>query len=361
MSWDEIVDHVLMEFDKQPTPAILIFEAIVVIGTIVALWQLGQMKPGILRHYAVVAVGVLLFEIFTAPMWNNFKLGVWAYVYKDVSWVLTLEWSTLILATVLLVDRFLAQLREWQRFLVYLVVLTGIAGLAEFVIVGLGIRTYSSDVLAVIDNAPHLPIINLSLHALYYVPVFMSLVIAFYKYWVPVLDQTPVNERVVNPISRLVISLVGVFFFEVLIEPMVDNIGFPAWSYVFRDITILMTGLWVLVIWAGTYVVDRLLPRLDQARRFALYLIVIGLVAAPIEAWFINTGHRVYGPGATADFSGVRSVFTDTPIEVTLAIPLYLGLVIAFIRYWERITAGVPQRVRTVDPAVDPIPSEQPA
>jgi hypothetical protein len=360
MSWDHI-SHLVMEFDKQPTLAILIFEAVVIVGTIVALRLLAPLKPGILRHYLVVAIGVLLFEIFTAPMWNNFKLGVWAYVYKDVSWVLTLEWSTLILATVVLVDRIYAQLREWQRFLIYVAILTVVAGLAEYVIVAIGIRTYSPDVLAVVANAPHIPIINLSLHALYYVPVFTSLVIGFYKYWVPVLDKTAEDGRAVNWLARLVISFVGVFFFEILIEPMVDNIGFPAWSYVFRDITVLMTGLWVVLIWLGTYLVDRLLPRLDQTRKFPLYLILIGVIAAPIEAWFINTGHRLYGPGATADFTGIRSVITDTPIEVTLAIPLYLGLVIGFIQYWERIIAGIPQRVETTNHRPTFVSGEQPA
>lgn len=335
---DDIVRHIFEEFDKQPTPAIIAFELVVIFGTVALLWLLRRWNARVLAHYGVIATGVLIFEVFTAPMWDNFKLGVWGYVYKDVSWILTLGWSSLIIGTVFMVDRARGHWPEWQRFLAYLVVLTVITAAAEAVVVALGIRSYAPEVMEVARGSYVLGG-ALSLHLLYYVPVFMSLVIAFYKYWVPVIERWPEARARTHWLRSLVIAAVGVFFFEIMIEPMVENRNFPQWSYVYRDISVVMTAFWVVLIWIATYAVDRLLPRVRQSLRFAAYLIVLGIVATPIEAWFINSGYRVYGPSATANFIGIRTAWTDIPIEVALAIPLYLALIITFVRYWERITA----------------------
>jgi hypothetical protein len=204
-------------------------------------------------------------------------------------------------------------------------------------VIGLGIRSYVPEVQAVVGGA-WIPLLNVPAAGLYYVPVFMTLTISFYKYWLPTIEQLPLGEPRRAPLlRRFVLSFAGVFFFELMIEPMVENRGFPAWSYVYRDITVLMTLLWVVVLTLGSTAVDRLFPRADLRLRFAAYLAVIGTLATPIEAWFINAGLRVYGPSASGNFSGFKAIVGNIPIEVALGIPLYLALVIAFVRYWERI------------------------
>src|SRR4051812_37051591 len=134
--------QIIHTFDKEPTLPILCFEAVVILGTLALLWLLSRRQPHVVKHFFLVGLGGSIFEVFTAPMWNNEKLGVWAYLYKDVSWVLTMGWSSLILGTVLLVDRSLPLVRGWQRFLLYLVVLTILTAVAESAVVGLGIRSY---------------------------------------------------------------------------------------------------------------------------------------------------------------------------------------------------------------------------
>jgi hypothetical protein len=164
----------------------------------------------------------------------------------------------------------------------------------------------------------------------------MALVISFYKYWSLVLD-----DELVAPVKRkrwlvsFLISVLGILLFELMIEPMVMNANLPNWSYIYRDVSFLMTGLWVVLIWLAIYLVDRLFIHFDLVKRFVIYLGVIGLLVLPIETWFINQGYRLYGPSATANFSGFQTFISNVPIEVAFAIPLYLALVIAFVRYWE--------------------------
>jgi hypothetical protein len=55
---------------------------------------------------------------------------------------------------------------------------------------------------------------------LYYVPVFTTLAIAFYKYWSFVIDDdalVPVKKR--KWLRAIVLAFAGVFMFEVLVEP----------------------------------------------------------------------------------------------------------------------------------------------
>ncbi len=198
-------------FDKTATGPIIAFEIFIIIGTIVALWLLSRLENKIWQRYLVVASGVFLFEFFTSPMWNNYNLGQWAYVYQDVSWVLTIGWSTLILSTIILVDKFFAKRHRWQRFSLYLIFLAIIVLFTEAVVVKLGIRSYAPEVRAVFLGPT---IMNVHIEVFYYVPVFMALVISFYKYWHLILDDelvAPAKKR--RWLGSLALAVVGILLF----------------------------------------------------------------------------------------------------------------------------------------------------
>lgn len=321
--------------DKTPTIPIVVFEVFILLGTVVALKILSKYQPNILKKFFLVAIGVFIFEFFTSPMWINSHLGPWAYVYQDVSWVLTVGWTTLILSTIVLVDKFLPLLSELKRFGLYLIFLTISVILLESLVVNLGIRTYAPETLELIHGL-FIPILNVPLQILYYVPVFTSLVIGFYKYWNLVLDNkavVPVKSS--KWLRNLIFSFLAVAFFELMIDAMVVNAKLPGWSYFYRDISILMSGVWVIVIWLATSIVDRFFIQLDLSKRFLLYLVGATVIMLPIESWLINNSFRIYGPSAVANFSGFKTLITNVPIEIAFAIPLYLALVISLIRYWQ--------------------------
>jgi hypothetical protein len=97
-------------FDQTPTVPIVVFELFVVLAAAGLLLLLRQREKHLLLRFAVTALGIFIFEFFTSPMWSNYKMGPWAYVYQDVSWILTLGWTALIFGTVVLVDRRFARL-----------------------------------------------------------------------------------------------------------------------------------------------------------------------------------------------------------------------------------------------------------
>jgi hypothetical protein len=319
--------------DKTLTPASLrvLLVGLVLVG--LALAWLNRVRDRLPARFALMALGVLFFELFTAPMWNNAHLGRWAYLYRDVSWVLTLGWTVLFLVVVELVDRLLPRWRALPRFLLTLGLITAFTVPMESVLVASGIRSYAPEVkeaaLGGFVNGVPVAIV-------YYVPVFAALVIGFYRYWSLVLDDT-----LLIPVRRirwgrgLVLTTLAVLLFELMVEPMVMNRGFPTWGTLYRDINLVMTGAWVLVIALTALAVNRFFLLQPVAFRMVMAVLVATAIALPIEYGLYAAGLRVYGPSAVANFSGFTIPLLEAPIEISFAIPCYMALVLATIRYWE--------------------------
>jgi hypothetical protein len=319
--------------DKSPTTATLVFQLVVVAATVAALSALSRFRDRVPLRFGLMALGVMIFEVFTAPMWNNAHLGWWAYVYQDVSWVLTMGWSTLFLVVVEGIERMLPGWREGRRYALALLLLTLLAFPLELLVVALGIRSYAPEVVEAVIGGW---VGGVPLEMLFYVPVFAGLVIAFYRYWLFVVEDRPlIPVRRIRWGRGFLLTGAAVLLFEFMIEPMVQNRGFPDWSYLFRDISLVMTGVWVLVIAVTATIVQTFLAVQPTAFRMVVALLVATAIALPIEYGLYGGGFRVYGASATANFSGFTIPMLGAPVEIAFAIPAYLALVLAFVRYWE--------------------------
>lgn len=322
-------------FDRAATAPVIVFEIFVVVLAIMALFFLRKSKDRIFLRFCIIAIGVFIFEFFTHPLWINEHMGRWAYAYRDVSWILTVGWSTIVLVSVTAIDILKPRWKHWQRFLLALPVVTFFSLIAETIVVNLGLRRYSPEALEVINNQ-YIPVIHVPWGTLYYVPVFMALIIAFYRYWTFASENTPIAPRR-RPqwLRTLVITYIAVFLYEMMIEPMVVNARFPSWSYVYRDISIILTTLWVVVIWLATNIAERIFIHYSLAKKFLGTIILASIFFFPLEAWMITYGYRLYGPSTVANFSGYKVFFTQIPVEVAFAVPFYLALVFTFVRFWE--------------------------
>ena len=322
-------------FDKSATAGTMGFELFVLLAFAAALVLLRRLTNRIPLRFCIMACGVLVFELFTAPMWRNLHLGGYAYLFQQVSWILTIGWSTLFLSVVTAIDHRCATASPAQRFFLYLAVLTPVTFCFEVLLNLLGVRGYAPEVLASVSG---LTAGGVPIEVFYYVPVFSTLVISFYKYWSLVLDATPVCPAGRIPWLRtLGFSVLGVLLFELMVEPMVQNLGFAGWSYLYRDVSLIMTGCWIVVMTAAVCLVELVTPHWGIGNRFMLALGIIALFATPLEAWLIASGMRVYGPSAVANFSGLTIPWTAVPLEVACAVPCYFALIISFVRYGEII------------------------
>jgi hypothetical protein len=347
LDFDGIMELAKPNFDRTPTGPIVLFE-IAVLAAVAAFFLLFRRRVARLgTRFFVMAAGVLIFEVFTAPMWNNFHMGVWAYVYRDVSWILTVGWTALIMTVVLSVDLWRPDWGAPRRFCTYLAALLVLVAAAETLVVQIGIRSYAPEVL---QRAHLVPGLGVPWEILYYVPVFLALVIAFYKYWSFLIDDMPlVPVRRQKWLRATGLTILAVVMFELMVEPMVDNVGFPAWSYFWHDLTWIMTGLWVAIIAAAAVIVERFLFRQSLPVRFAAALGIMYVLATPLESWMIRRGWRVYGPSAVENFVGLTTPLTGVPVEIAFAVPCYLMLIVCFVRYWEIV---LEQELRPVSPGL---------
>ena len=161
---------------------ILIFELFVIAFTI-GLWIFMSKKgyKKVSRKFIVLFVGALLFEIMSEPMWINSKLSSWAFLYKDISWVLTLGWVSIIMFSILLVDYEFRKLPEKKRFWLYLLVIEAITVPLETVLFTVGIRGYAPELLARTSGFL-IPFTTMPVEGVIVIPIFISLIITFYKY-----------------------------------------------------------------------------------------------------------------------------------------------------------------------------------
>ena len=285
------------QFDKIPTFPIILFEILIILFTLFTLFVLLKGEKKLFLRFFVVAIGIFIFEFFTSTMWNNYKMGWWAYTYQDVSWILTFGWASLILVTIVFVDRFFGQLSEGKRFGMYLGILAFFVIILESVVVNLGIRSYSPETQEVVIGYF---LFGTPIGVLYYVPVFMALVIGFYKYWSFMIFEKPVMPLIKRRWLRsLCISIIGVLLFEVMVEPMVVNVNLPRWSYIYRDVSFLMTGGWIIITWLSINFVDKYFIHFDLFKKFLCYLCAIFIITLPIESWLMNNGFRLYSASLT--------------------------------------------------------------
>ena len=120
-----------------------------------------------------------------------------------------------------------------------------------------------------------------------------------------------------------------------MVDPMVSNEKFPTWSYINRDLSIVMTGIWIFLIWLSNEAIDHIFLHLRSYLRLPISITIASVFYIPLEGWFILNGFRKYGESAVANFSGYYSSVMHLPIEVIFAVRFYLCLMMCFVRFWE--------------------------
>ena len=321
-------------FDKTTTPGILAFEIFIILGALLSIFLFSKVKAKAISRFLILALGVFIFEFFTNPLWMNYHLGKLAYVYQDVSWTLTLGWSAIVFFAMFLVEKYYDDYTEIRKFILTLTFVTIFGLLGETAVVNLGIRTYSPEVKDIISGL-YLPGLNIPLAAFYYIPVFMALVIIFYKFWSTFLDH-----KVMAPFNnmhwprKLGISLVAILLFEIMVDPMLINTSLPSWSYIYRDISLLMTGGWIVIIWSSILVIDKIFPYINAALKFFSYVLLATIITLPIEAILVAAKIREYPPSTVENFSELYIPGLNIPVEAAFAIMFYLILIMSFMYYW---------------------------
>jgi hypothetical protein len=161
---------------------ILLFELSIVFSLIGLWWYMTKRRHAhVLRKLAILFIGILLFEIMSEPMWINAGFQPWAFLYRDITWVLTLGWVVVFMVAILVVDYAAIGKSERQKFWLYLLLIETIVVPIESCLIIFGIRDYAP-VLKSTMSGLTIPFTLVPLEAVFAVPLFAALIIAFYKY-----------------------------------------------------------------------------------------------------------------------------------------------------------------------------------
>jgi hypothetical protein len=160
----------------------MIFELIVIVVSIALLLFLHSKNKNTWKVYLITAIGVLLFEYFTQALWFNQNLESWAYLYLDVSWIMTLMWTDVILFSIFVVESMKPKFTEIKKFFSIIGIITLFVLVIEWVLIRTNIRGYPQVILDLYESLPRLFGI-VPLKELIYVFAFMALVVAFTRYW----------------------------------------------------------------------------------------------------------------------------------------------------------------------------------
>lgn len=160
----------------------MIFEILILLITLALLLFFQSKNKNSWKVFLITAVGVLLFEYYTQALWFNQNLERWAYLYLDVSWIMTLLWTDVILFSIFVVERVKPKVTEVRKFFMSIGIITLFVLVIEWILIRLNIRGYPQVILDLYESLPRLFGI-IPLKELIYVVAFMSLVVAFTRYW----------------------------------------------------------------------------------------------------------------------------------------------------------------------------------
>ena len=168
----------------------MIFEISILILVSVFLLILNKLDARVFRRFGFAFIGVLLFQYFTQALWLNVNLEPWAYLYLDVSWILTVGWAGILVVCMGVIELYFPKLSEGKKYLLSVISIGIVGFFAEWVVVGLGIRAYPPAVMEGLSGIL-LGYGKVPIEALYYIPVFMALMVAFVRYWEISFDAKP--------------------------------------------------------------------------------------------------------------------------------------------------------------------------
>jgi hypothetical protein len=162
----------------------LTLEILIIIVTIGIYSYLKNYEKKAKQKFIILFIAVFLFEIMSEPMWINHLFNSWAYLYGNVSWIVTLGWVDIFFVSFIIVDKLIfknKKLSEKIKFWLYLLIVTIITVPLEAMLLKYGFRSYSS---ALTDTFSGLliPFTGVPIELLIAVPMIAALIIPFYKY-----------------------------------------------------------------------------------------------------------------------------------------------------------------------------------
>ncbi len=158
-----------------------VFEIFLIAVSLFVFILLQKSDRNTVKKAIFTLIGVLLFEFFVQFLFDAKNLNKWTFIYFDVNWVLALVWTSIILGGMAFVDYTIPYLAEKKKIFLYILFVAMLASIFEILLINSGIKTYPTGAQSIFSDKKLLN--NVPIEIFFYITFFMSLVIAFKRYW----------------------------------------------------------------------------------------------------------------------------------------------------------------------------------
>lgn len=202
---------------------------------------------------------VLCFESLTWALWINNNLWSYSYIYNDVSWIMTLTWSSMIMLFKFIFDRFCQKWNLLREFL-FVIIFSSITGLSLLIYLkNIWVFSYSSEMQQIVSS--WFTIFWRPLEALLYFPVFIFTVYSFYKYWeLAMYNKNLFKSYKINYWKDLIIGGITIALIWYLMHPLLETNNVLNYLFLlFSLILILIVTNYVINVWRNLHLFIRFL------------------------------------------------------------------------------------------------------
>ncbi len=122
----------------------------------------------------------------------------------------------------------------------------------------LDLRIYTPDLEKLLSGYNFLTI---PLESYIYMFVWIVLIVWVYDYLDKIFKTIKLKEIEASFFKYFYISIIWMFFIEILVHPIFQNTGLPNFTYLYQDINWLLTVIWALSFSIAIYIIDNLVKK----------------------------------------------------------------------------------------------------
>ena len=137
-----------------------------------------------------------------------------------------------------------------------------------------------------------------------------------------------------NLLKRYFLVLIGVIIFDFATQIAWLTNNLHPFTFIGPNFNWLISITWTNLIFYIMYIVDKL-SHSKEAKRFFIYLSSFAIGGILLEEILIRLSIRSYGPEVIDLLTGVHIPLLISPIEVLYYIPVFMALILGFVRYFE--------------------------
>jgi len=341
-------------FSRALTNSSMYFEIVLAILLVwIFIYWVKNYKFFAWRFFAL-AFWVFAFEWITWALWINSNLWQYAYLHNDISWVMTLTWTSLIFISKFIYDKYrksipcilkFTKLKNIKNFkllkeFIFVTIFSSILWLLLIILLkSIWVFSYSPEMLEVVNSWTI--IFWRPLEALVYFPVFIFTVYSFYKYWeLAIYNKSVFNTYSISIWKDVSISIIVIFLIWYLINPLLNFPNFFAYfSLTLAFLLVLLFTNLLISIVKDTPLFIRFI-----SGSFIFTTIWTFIISLYVKYWIISFSDSIKNTYTDKTFTIPYTEITDVEWVWLL---LFSYLMIAVVKYFKVITDN--KEIKLVD------------